>query len=73
MSTAKDILKELSTRKPTLLTRREVIELWRKQSETMLDTYCCPVCRDLMAEIEKSYVCKNMSCGNFGREYAKGV
>ena len=48
-----------------LLTRKEIIQLWSQQSEEMLNSYCCPGCRDLLFETEKYYICKNTSCKLF--------
>ena len=31
-----------------LFTRRQVIKIWNKQSDEMLDTLTCPKCRDLL-------------------------
>jgi len=31
-----------------LLTRREILETWKKQSDEILDSYCCPSCRDIL-------------------------
>ena len=45
-----------------LLTRREIIALWQKQPDVMLDSLCCPNCRDILFEDEDSYFCDNIHC-----------
>lgn len=44
-----------------LLTRREIIDIWQKQSKEFLNTYCCKNCRDLLYETKKEneWYCKN--------------
>ena len=36
------------TKKMKLLTRRQIIEEWKKQPDEMLDTLCCPQYRNLL-------------------------
>lgn len=45
-----------------LLTRRQIIEEWNKQTDEMLDSKCCPVCRDLLHEYGDRYFCENREC-----------
>jgi len=45
-----------------LLTRRQIIEEWAKQPDEMLDTLCCPQCRNLLHEYGDRYFCKNRDC-----------
>ena len=45
-----------------LLTRRQIIEIWRNQQKSRLDYYCCPNCRDLLLQKGDSYVCINGDC-----------
>lgn len=52
-----------------LLTRKEIIEIWSKQSDTHLNTYTCPNCRDLLVQKGDSYVCINGDCGLHGVVY----
>lgn len=47
-----------------LLTRRQIIDLWLKQSDDQLDSLCCPSCRDLLHEEAGRYRCKNPDCCN---------
>ena len=58
--------------KTRLLTRFEIIELWNNQDEIMLNTYCCPNCRDLLFDHEflgiakyGDYYCHNKDCANY--------
>jgi hypothetical protein len=46
----------------TLLKRREIIMIWSKQPEEMLDSYCCPSCRDILHEKDGLYTCRNEFC-----------
>ena len=45
-----------------LLTRRQIIDIWKEQPDNMLDSYCCPNCRDLLDEDENTYFCSNVYC-----------
>ena len=54
-----------------LLTRKEIIELWSKQPENILNSYCCPSCRDIMEETEDAYICRNTGCKLEGCNYPK--
>ena len=45
-----------------LLTRRQIIDEWNKQSKLQLDSYCCPICRDLLSIDTDRYYCKNEDC-----------
>jgi hypothetical protein len=45
-----------------LLTRRQIIEEWQKQSDEMLDSFCCPKCRDILYEYADRYFCENEYC-----------
>lgn len=43
-----------------LLTRKQVIELWSKQSEEALNNYVCPNCRDILLKIDdNTYYCSS--------------
>jgi hypothetical protein len=45
-----------------LLTRRDIIKIWQK-SNSYLDSYCCPNCRDILSKIsDHKYVCENFHC-----------
>lgn len=55
--------------KTKLLTRQQIIEEWQK-SDTWLDSYCCPYCRDILHLLKpehKSYTCMNQECSLFKR------
>jgi len=43
-----------------LLTRKEVITIWKKQPEEMLNLYVCPNCRDLLEsqKMKNMYYCR---------------
>lgn len=51
-----------------LLTRRQIIQIWGKQSDEILDSFCCPNCRDVLEEriyVEDNttcLVCSNITC-----------
>jgi hypothetical protein len=45
-----------------VLTRREIVDLWEKQPGCILDSYCCPGCRDILSEIDGVYKCDNILC-----------
>ena len=45
-----------------LLTRRQIIEIWNKQPDEMLDSKCCPKCRSLLHEYGDRYFCENDNC-----------
>lgn len=45
-----------------LLTRRQIIEEWNKQSDELLDSFCCPNCRDILYEYADRYICENEDC-----------
>lgn len=47
-----------------LLTRRQIIEEWSRQDDTLLDMYCCPECRDILISIgeQGKYKCVNQAC-----------
>lgn len=45
-----------------LLTRREIIKIWSKQPKHMLDSKCCPICRDILEENSDGYCCLNDEC-----------
>jgi hypothetical protein len=49
-----------------LLTRRQIMEEWNKQSDEMLDSFCCPNCRDILHELDDRYFCKNKHCHQLG-------
>jgi hypothetical protein len=48
-----------------LLTRKQVIDIWLKQSDEHLNSYGCPNCRDLLFKEGNYFRCKNMDCKNF--------
>ena len=45
-----------------LLTRRQIIEMWQKQPSEMLDSYCCPQCRNILLHYVDRYICENRDC-----------
>lgn len=46
-----------------LMTRREIMEVWRGQSDDMLDSYCCRGCRDILQkDCGGIYRCTNLLC-----------
>jgi len=47
-----------------LLTRREIIEQWQKQDDSILDSFCCPNCREvLISNYDGSgLLCDNPAC-----------
>ena len=45
-----------------LLTRRQIIEIWQQQPDEMLDSFCCPICRDILHEVSDRYFCLNEDC-----------
>ena len=45
-----------------ILTRRQIIEEWSKQSDEFLDSVCCPKCRNIMFEYSDRYFCDNEDC-----------
>jgi hypothetical protein len=67
--------------KRKLQTRREIIEIWNKQTDEIKDTYCCPACRNLLYAYKFSlyytrlgigndddyYYCHNQVCVNYNR------
>lgn len=60
-----------------LLTRREIIERWKEQSDGLKDTYCCPVCKSLLyrepmdhptnlgSKVQTNYYCHFLFCSIF--------
>jgi hypothetical protein len=53
----------------TLLTRREVIEIWNRHPD-YLDWYTCPNCRDILFITDKInvFTCMNDKCFNYEKE-----
>ena len=50
-----------------LLTRREIIEIWKRQDDKHLDSYCCRNCRDILSyDSDNIFYCKNIECSNYG-------
>ena len=45
--------------KTLLMTRRQVIDAWLKQSKNVLDAYVCPNCRDILRRDSFGYYCGN--------------
>lgn len=45
-----------------LLTRREIIEIWKTQDDKILDSYSCPFCRDILQIKNEKYYCSNEMC-----------
>ena len=45
-----------------LLTRREIIQIWKSQTDEMLDSYCCPKCRNILLDYGDRYFCENKDC-----------
>lgn len=44
-------------------TRREIIEIWSNQEAKLLDSFCCPYCRDILSRNkEGNLYCDNMQC-----------
>lgn len=48
-------------KKTLLMTRRQVIETWLKQSTNVLDSYVCPNCRGILHRDSFGYYCGNCS------------
>jgi hypothetical protein len=45
------------------VSRREIIDYWKKQSDEHLNSLCCPNCRDILNKIDDSnYECTNSLC-----------
>lgn len=44
------------------LTRRQILEIWSKQSDDKLDSLCCPSCRDILIKENDIYRCPNPEC-----------
>lgn len=45
---------------PSLLqTRRQLIEVWLKQSPNVLNSYVCPNCRNILRKDSLGYQCDN--------------
>lgn len=56
--------------KTRLKTRKEIIQIWSKQSNEMLNTFCCPNCRTLMIKNNQGHwICDNSYCNLKGIEY----
>jgi hypothetical protein len=48
-----------------LLTRKEIIEIWSRQSNEMLNAFYCPECRDLLTTDKNGELyCLNTMCKN---------
>lgn len=45
-----------------LLTRKQLIDIWSKQSFEQLNSFCCPKCRDLLLEYPTHFFCLNEEC-----------
>jgi len=45
-----------------LLTRKQIIDIWLEQPDEMLNTVCCPQCRNLLHEFSDRYFCENENC-----------
>jgi hypothetical protein len=53
------------------LKRKEIIEIWKNQSKSLLNYYCCPHCRDILIDIGENHLkCGNLACSN-GKVYNK--
>lgn len=45
------------------LTRREVMKLWEDLADEILDSLCCPACRDiLLVNNDGEFSCSNNYC-----------
>lgn len=58
--------------KTRLLIRFEIIELWNKGNEEILNSYCCPICRSVLLDYDANYAksdiflyCHNEGCMNY--------
>jgi ribosomal protein L37AE/L43A len=51
-----------------LLTRRQIIKQWEKQEDKILDSFCCPNCRDILSyrKEDNKFICINPACGFSG-------
>jgi len=46
-----------------VLTRREVIEIWSRQNDELLDSPVCPNCHDLLVKkSDGAWFCENGNC-----------
>lgn len=45
-----------------LLTRREIIDSWEKQSSNSLKKLCCPSCRSILYKSGDIFECPNDLC-----------
>jgi uncharacterized protein YbaR (Trm112 family) len=47
-----------------LLKRNEIIEIWDQQNKDILNSFCCPSCRDILVYDQEtnSYLCFNSLC-----------
>ncbi len=48
-----------------LQTRKNVIDIWLKQSDDLLNSYVCPNCRDILEKSrtkKDTYYCVNEDC-----------
>lgn len=52
-------------REVRLKTRQEIIDIWEYQSDDLLGTFCCPNCRDLLANYSDHHICVNHGCNLF--------
>ena len=60
--------KVFKKRKPInkkLLTRKEIIEIWRAQGDVFQETYCCPNCKNLLFMEVDLYYCFNQDCNMY--------
>jgi len=48
--------------KTRLFTRREIIDIWSKQSNEKLDSKVCPMCRNILDKKNGVYFCNNLDC-----------
>jgi hypothetical protein len=46
------------------LTRKEIIEIWKEQPDDLLNSFCCPNCRDLLFNYSGTLMCRNSDCLN---------
>lgn len=44
------------------MTRREIIKTWNEQSDSMLDSQCCPYCKDILTNSGAYLMCENVKC-----------
>ena len=64
------MIPEMIVRETKLLKRREIIKLWQAQGDSILDSYACPRCRDILQFQDGFYFCENNYCKDLDDNYA---